>query len=195
MYKIAVINESELPARRGETKKKDANIDILKSAVYKDIESATYKHTEGNQKIDEKIANERSADTAEGFDANIVSRHVAFRDAELRRHLRFALKNEDEGTTTSNDRVPLEEAKFEYHLSVPESFNDSTRDAVAQYIHRYLLWGALCDWYGQFGMLQQSAFYESKLPGLLSEIKNLLRSENYLKKPMQPFGPAYRFEK
>lgn len=195
MGPILIINESDLPARRGEIKYKEANIDILKSAVYKDIEIVTHKNTEGNVMPDEVIRNERAADTSESVDGNLVSRSVAFRDAELRRKIRYALPDTQKAGTTSNDRIPLEESKFVYNLSVPESFKDETRDAVAQYFHRYLVWGALVDWYTHFGMLQQAAAYEKDLQGLLSEINSLLRTQNYVKRPMQPFGPAYRFEK
>lgn len=170
-----------------DTPKKDRLIEIYKSMVYEDIDSLTYKYAEASDIPEPKRNNAYSSDVKEGLDGHILARHVEYRDAKLRKILQSALAEEE--TETADDSLDAD-TKFTYNLCVPETFKDSMLKPLATYIHRYLVWGALFDWYGAGMGASQARVYQAELEGLESEITNGLRSGGRAKRPMQPFGPA-----
>lgn len=72
---------------------------------------------------------------------------------------------------------------------IPESMDDTVLRPLAEYIHRFLVFGALYDWYSQFGMAQ-AAVYGSQLDEIEAGLDDILRGGSIVKRPLQPFGPA-----
>ena len=178
---LAEIDTTEQP-------KKERLVRIFKNEVYKDIDLYTHKHIDGSALQDVRARNAISSDNAEDVDGAVIVRYVEFRDAQLRNKIQFALADMTRGY--ANDDITLEDGNvYRYNLLVPESFNDNTLRPLAEYIHRFLVWGALYDWYSQFGM-PQAAVYGSQLDELEDQITGLLRGPSIVKRPMQPFGPA-----
>ena len=124
------------------------------------------------------------------IDGHLAVRHLEFRDAKLRRRMANVLKNTDE-VLSANDRLNLG-ATFVYDLALPEQFRDSMIAPLKDYIHRYLVWGALYDWYGSSLGSNQSNFYKSELTELENAIVGLITLPNTAKRPLQPFGPAQK---
>lgn len=167
--------------------KKPRLVTIVKQEVYKDVELHSYKFGEA-QAQDPAVANTVSADTTERLDGATVARFVSFREAQLRVMLQKYLDERER--VKANDVLDLEGC-FIYTLSLPESFNDATLNPLAQYMHRFLVWGALYDWYSQMGM-QQAAVYGNELRSIENAINDILRTPSRAKTPLQPFGPAFR---
>lgn len=182
MKPIMIINDAP------EVQKKLRVVEVYKESVYKDIEHYTYKHVEGAAIQDPKVGNAMSADQSEDMDGAILARNVEFRDAQLRRKLRFALaKNLQE---YADDTLPLDNDKYRYAMLLPEVFNDSTLRALAEYIHRFLVFGAIYDWYLILGAQAQAAGYGTQLNEIEQTISDMLKEPTVTKKPLQPFGPA-----
>lgn len=172
-----------------EEARKTRKVEIYKNEVYKDIDLITYKHVEGNSLANPESRNAIAADNSEEMDGSVIARYVEFRDARLRRLVSFALVARPQ--EYSDDDLTLDDRKYRYWFSLPESFNDNLLEPLAEYFHRFLVWGALYDWYSQFGM-PQAAVYGKDLEDLEADIKNTLRTPSIAKRPMQPFGPAYK---
>jgi len=180
---VVIVDDPEAPV------KKPRLIEIYKNNVYKDIELYTYKHVDGSGLQDIKVRDAVAADNAENMDGMILARNVEFRDAQLRRKLRFALEKESIGY--ADDEITLNDNKYKYKFLLPETFSDNALRALAEFIHRFLVWGALYDWYAQFGM-QQASVYASQLRDIEAAIEGLLKGPSMVKRPLQPFGPAQK---
>lgn len=165
--------------------RKSRTIEIYKNEVFKDIDLYTHKHVDAREDMGAQSANAVSSDNAENVDGAVIARYVEFRDAQLRTKIQFALA--DISDEYADDDITLEKNKYTYHLVVPDGFNDNALRPLAEYIHRFLVWGALFDWYSQFGM-PQAAVYDTG--SLLDNIIGTLRGPSIVKRPMQPFGPA-----
>jgi len=124
------------------------------------------------------------------IDGHLAVRHLEFRDAKLRRRMSLVLKNTDE-IINANDKLNLG-ATFVYDLVLPEEFKDSMIGPLKDYIHRYLVWGALYDWYGSSLGSNQANFYKGELTELENAIVGLITLPNMAKRPLQPFGPAQK---
>ena len=164
---------------------KHRRIVIFKQEVYKDVELHTFKYTEAGD-VEGKVENAISADATEDIDGAVIARLVKFRDAELRRHIQAYLSKEI--SHTEDDTLDLNEV-FVYHLELEEEFLDSMLDVLAEYFHRFLVWGALYDWYYQMG-LAQAKVYGAELANIKEAINGMVRTPSYAKRPLQPFGPA-----
>ena len=167
--------------------KKRRHITIVKQEVYKDVELHSYKFSEAQAQGPEQ-ANTVSADTTERLDGATIARFVAFREAQLCVLMQTCL--EDAETVQADDVLDAEGA-FEYHLVLNEDFKDATLSPLAQYMHRYLVWGALYDWYAQMGM-QQAGTYAAELGKIEDAINGIIRTPSRAKTPLQPFGPAHK---
>ena len=187
-------------ASEHETEQKTRVIEIIKSEVYKDIDLFTHKHVDGNDTFSSPYSrsqilfspqtqNARSSDTSEAVDGAVIARYVEFRDAEMRAFLSFALRPDLE-IEYANDDINLQQSKYRYVLTLPDGFNDNTMRPLAEYMHRFLVFGALYDWYTQFGMTQQAAAYGAQLDSLEDSIVSALQGPSIVKRPLQPFGPA-----
>lgn len=174
-----------------ETADKVRTVEIYKGEVYKDVELHTFKKVDASPVQDPVIRNAVSADNAEHTDGSVISRSVEFYDAKLRAKLRFAIAPNE--TDYADDDISQEDHMYRYRFNVPEDFNDSTLRAVAEYIHRFLVWGALYDWYMLMGDFGQARAYREQMDSLADKIASLLRGRSIAKRPMQPFGPAKPF--
>jgi len=162
-------------------------ITIHKSLVYEDIDRFTYKHVEGSGSPDPKQRNAVSSDTSEHLDGAVIERYTEFRHARLCKLLQHSLESEE--STTADDKAPSQQPSFIYTLNIPKETKEALRRPLAEYIHRFLVWGVLYDWYSQFG-LTQAGVYAQELGMLEEEIDSITRGPSIEKRPMQPFGPA-----
>lgn len=182
--RFKIVLPEELPSTRG---KKLRFVRINKADVYRDIDLFTHKTVDGSGVQDPQVRNAVSSDVAEGVDGAVIARHVQFRDAQLRRRIGFALT--DKWQEVADDSLTLDEQHFHYRLAVDEKFNDNLLRPLAEYIHRFLVFGALYDWYSKFDMAQ-AKYYGSQIEGLEDDIASLLYGTSIVKRPLQPFGPA-----
>ena len=183
MTPILIIDDSPV------FEKKERTVTIYKQKVYEDIDALSYKYAEARPTLHPQESNATASDTAERLDGHVIARHVEFREAQLRRFMHFALKEEE--ATSANDLMILDEA-FVFNLSLPVQFKDALLDPLKDYIHRFLVWGALFDWFGaSLGNAQANA-YKKDLDDIKNEIINMLRVPGVAKRPMQPFGPAHK---
>lgn len=183
MEPIVIINNTE-PV------KKSRLVEIYKNNVFKDIDLRTYKNAEANPDREVRANNAIASDVSEDMDGSVVARFVELRDAELRKRLQHSLAPTD--TEYATDEITLEDNKYRYQFVVTESFKDNTLRSLAEHIHWYLVYGALYDWYGEMGMMQQAGFYQSKMDTFENSIDSLLRGPSIAKRPLQPFGPAQK---
>jgi hypothetical protein len=174
----------ELPDNGG---KKRRYVRISKAEVYKDIDLFTHKTVDGSGNPDPQVRNAVSSDITESVDGAVLARHVQFRDAQLRRRLAFALVEIEQ--EAADDTLPIDDNHFHYCFLVDDKFKDALLRPLAEYIHRFLVFGALFDWYSKFDMAQ-AKYYGSQIDGLEDEIASLLYGTSIYKRPLQPFGPA-----
>lgn len=163
-------------------------VTVYKNEVYKDIDLYTHKHVDASDNQNQQARNAISSDSSEDVDSAVIARYVAFRDAKLRTKIQFALS--DKVQVHAADPITLEDGRFVYNLALSEDFNDNALKPLAQFFHRFLVFGALYDWYSQFGMDRPAVFYGSQLEDLEETIASTLRGPSVVKRPMQPFGPA-----
>ena len=178
---VLIVNEPPDPP------KKLRKVEVFKNEVYKDIDLYTHKHVDAREDMGIRSGNAVSSDVTEKVDGAVISRYVEFRDAQLRAKVQFALVDRVQEHAT--DEISLDDNMYRYWFELPEEFDDNALRPLAEYIHRFLVWGALYDWYSQFGMAQATV-YGSRLNELEEQIKSLLRGKNIVKRPLQPFGPA-----
>lgn len=171
--------------------RKIRHIDIFKNEVYKDIDLFTHKHVDSREDLGARAANAISSDNSEKVDGAIMARLVDFRDSELRVAMQSCLVDVEDVHATDN--IEIGSGAFVYWLNVYDEFNDNTLRPLAQYIHRYLVWGALFDWYSQIGSAQAER-YGREVEKILDNIESILRGPSIVKRPMQPFGPAQKME-
>ena len=187
MRSSVVLAEFNEPVQ--ETKLRD--VAVLKDQVFKDIDLLTHKHVDGSAQQDNRIRNAVSSDFSEDVDGAVLARYVEFRDARLRAKVSFALSDLYQEKAT--DRLTLDVPAYYYYFTVPVKFNDNHLRPIAEYIHRFLVYGALYDWYSQFeNHSREAAYYGSQADALEDEISSLLRGPSVAPRPLQPFGPAQR---
>lgn len=167
---------------------KERTVTVYKNEVYKDIDLYTHKHVDASESQNQQARNAVSSDSSEDVDSAVIARYVAFRDAYLRSKIQFALS--DKVQVHAADPITLEDNRFIYDLALPMAFNDNTLRPLAEFFHRFLVFGALYDWYSQFGMAQQASYYARQMDSLEETINSALRGSSVVKRPMQPFGPA-----
>lgn len=171
------------------TDRKQRTIVIVREEVYRDIDSLTYKYAQASTTPSPKVENAISSDSTERLDGRLLGRNVEFRDAKLRELVAAYLDDSVEIMVAGNALVG-EDPKIVYNLYLPVTFKDALLKSLATYIHRYLVWGALFDWYGAGMGSNQAAFYQRELEDLERDITNKINAVNVVKRPMQPFGPA-----
>lgn len=178
-------------ASEHEGEKKTRVIDIIKAEVFKDIDLYTHKHVDAHEDMGKRSANAVSSDSMEDVDGAVIARYVEFRNAQLRHRIQLALA-ETVGEYAT-DELTVDNEKYVYSLRVPDEFNDNALRPLAEYMHRFLVFGALYDWYGQFGM-GMADFYGRQLKEMENLISDTLRGPSIVKRPLQPFGPAYKIK-
>ena len=176
------------PPQGPEPKLKARTINILKQNVYDNIDRITQKRSDISDIADVKIKDAISSDTSESLDGAVISEHVEFRDAKLRKRLQLVLEPEE--VLAVDDTIEAKKESFCYRLNLPESISDNILKPLARAIHRYLVYGALFDWYSDLGLLQQASVYEATLKDIEEEIVGALKGPSIAKRPAQPFGPA-----
>jgi hypothetical protein len=174
-----------------EAAKKARTILIYKSEVFKDIDLYTHKHVDAREDMGPRSSNAVSSDTSETVDHAVIDRYVKFRDSQLRVKMQSVLLNpEAEG---ADDILPEDDNIFYYNLEVNDTVRDNVLNPLAEYIHRFLVFGALYDWYSMFGDLASQRLaqnYKQQADDAEDLISGILRGPSIAKRPMQPFGPA-----
>lgn len=169
--------------------KKEKTITIYKQNVYNEVDAKSYKYAESRPDMSPQQGNAVASDSSERLDGHVITRNVELRDAMLREKIDFALKD-DAVVTESNDKLTLEDS-FVYNLMLYPEFKDALVAPLTKFIHRYLVSGALLDWYTSIGDSQASV-YEKEVKTLENTIHNMLIGPVVRKRPLQPFGPAYK---
>lgn len=170
-----------------EPKTKRRSVRISKAEVFKDIDLYTHKTVDGSQLQDPRQRNAIQSDVSEGVDGAVLARHVEFRNAQLRARIQFALVDNEQ--VVANDELGLNDAYYFFHFEVTNDFKDIMLRPLAEYIHRFLVFGALYDWYAQFDM-NQAGYYGKMASDAQDEIGSILAGPAIVKRPLQPFGPA-----
>lgn len=173
------------------TTKKSRTIEIIKNEVFTHIDLHTYKFVDASGNPDVRTRNAISSDHAEEADGMIIGRNVEFWEAKLRRMIHGMLESVD--VVYANDELNITASKYVYNLSLPESFDDNLLEPMASYMHRFIAFGALYDWYTMIGNTQMAANYKAQLKEAEDAIKSMSRGGSIAARPMQPFGPSYKF--
>lgn len=160
-------------------------ITIQLKEIYKDIDAHTYKYAEVSTVPSPRAKNEMQSDTTTDLDGGLLSRNVEYRDAKLRSVISFAIADDTVLASATNERS--EDGNLLYNLILPLSFKDSLLHSIAVLIHRYLVYGALYDWYGAGLGVGQRTAYEDELKEIERELCNRLRATSVVKKPHNPF--------
>lgn len=161
-------------------------IKIRKEGIFKDIDTLTYKYAEASSVPSPQQRDVMSSDSTERPDGHLLARNVEFREAEVRRILRRFIEPE-ELTIIADDELQ-QNPYIEYHLIVSIKLKDELLKSVATYIHRYLVYGALYDWYAAGMGSNQSAVYAAELKQLEAQIGNILNCETIIIPPLNPWG-------
>lgn len=164
---------------------KDRTITLYKSELIQDVNQLTYKYGAKNIPTPNERA-EVQSDTQDPVDGTIIVRFMKYRDSKLRRFMRHALTEE---TREKADDVMVISEDYVYNLEVYEEYRDSVHEALAELMHKYIIWGTLADWYMHLGERQIASDLLSQIDEIESEITDILRSPSIVKRPMAPFGP------
>lgn len=124
------------------------------------------------------------------IDGHLAIRHLNYRDAKLRRLITFALKD-NTVVATGNDQMVLNDS-YVYNLELYDEFKDAMVQPLTEHIHRYLVWGALYDWYGSSIGDSQAKFYAGELKEIENAIIDFIVGPSVGQRPLQPFGPAQK---
>ena len=168
---------------------KERSIIISKADLLADIDSLTFKFGDGSDLVDGRRLNAFVSDSGEKLDSRLLERHIEYRDAQLRRLLQSAIA---ETESESADSAVDDGEAFTYDLSLSDSFRDSQLRPLALLMHRYLIWGALYDWYAAGLGAGQANVFASELSEIEQNINSTVRVPSRTKRPLQPFGPAKR---
>ncbi|MBR4404925.1 MAG: hypothetical protein IKW84_08955 [Bacteroidaceae bacterium] len=169
-----------------QTENKERTIKIRKQGIYDDIDSLTYKYAEVSSVPSPQQRDAMSSDVKESLDGHLMARNVEFREAQVRKMLRRFIKAE-EVTVIADDDLQQNEY-IEYHLIVPTILKDELLKSVATYIHRYIVYGALYDWYAAGMGSKQSAVYAAELDQIEAEINNAMIPDTTIIPPLNPWG-------
>ena len=158
---------------------KERVVTIYKQKLYEDIDSESYKFTESRPEQPAQQGNAIASDTAEKLDGHIIARLVENCDARLRRRLKTYLKNDT--TVSEADNELVLDAALGYTFILSTEFPDTMLEPLKNYIHHYLVWGALSEWYGAGLGSEQANWFsrtlketEDAIIGLASQIDGLL---------------------
>lgn len=161
-------------------------IKIRRKGIYDDIDSLTYKYAEAAGVESVQLRDAMSSDSTERPDGHLLARNVEYREAQIRKILRRYLEPQ-ELLIIADDELQ-QNPYIEYHLIVPMNLKDELLKTVTTYIHRYLVWGALYDWYAAGMGSKQSAVYAAELEELEAEINNTMIPDTIIIPPLNPWG-------
>lgn len=169
--------------------RKDRTINIDATKVYYEIDAHTSKFVAGKG-MPVRQENSTASDSHANLDGDIIKRLVDYRDAKLRNVLEGFMSENDE--IISADNTVTQSGGYSYILSFPLDFKDALLRPLATFIHKYLVWGTLFDWYTQLGLNDEAVMYGRQLEDIENEIERIVNTAGYEKIPLQPFGPAYK---
>lgn len=172
---------------------KTRTIRIIKANVYRDIDDLTYKYAEASDIPSPKVENAIQSDVTENLDGHIMARNVEYRDSKMRSCICNWIADADSDVLVVTDALKINESYIDYKLEIPATMKDSLLGNVASIIHRYLVYGALYDWYGAGMGHKQADSYAKELTNLENEVQGMLCAVGVVKRPLQPFGPKNKF--
>lgn len=109
-------------------------------------------------------------------DKGVQSRMLEERDARVRDILAFCLTD---GTDESD--------YLKYIIEVDEGMKSATRSSLSVTLRKYLTEGVLLDWYTRHGI--PTILTPEGIEALETKLVCMVR-QGYIKRPLQPFGPA-----
>lgn len=169
--------------------RKYRKIRIRTADVYKDIDSLTYKYAEASTVESPRVTDAMQSDAHDSLDGHIMARNVELRDARMRNHLRQWLKESDTEIIVEDSTLYANTSEYlEYELIVPLEVKDSMLRSVATFIHRYLVCGALYDWYGPGMGSRQAAVFAAEIDNLERDITKTLIPDTIIIPPLNPWG-------
>lgn len=168
--------------------KKPRRIKLHKGPMEQEINAHTYKYVEAGQIPTPQQQNAISSDTDEVLDGSVISRLMDYRDSQLRLLIKGAMKKVE---ILEVDNLQYLAPIYVYDLELSLEFNDAGLKALANLMHKYIVWGVLFDWYSQLGLAEANV-YGSQLADIEAAIKSDIYPAGYAKRPMQPFGPAHK---
>lgn len=163
---------------------KTRRIILHKDQLLYDIEALAYKFAEASG-LEGKPKNTIAADHNETIDGRLLGRMMDARNAKLRHRLQFALTSETQEVACDN---PSTDSEFVFDLILSDSLRDDLVELAKTYMHDYIVFGVLVDWYRRHG-LQTIAVDAGEVALLEDNIVSVLRGPSSMKKPLQPFGP------
>ena len=164
---------------------------IVEKSIIEEVAAITRKYNDASERRKDVVLHSTiAADHNGSVDTGLISRRIKNWYAKLRSELLFCLFRESDiqtGTIPTRSYTTLD---LLMHFC-PE-FDELLLPNVTTLVHEYLVNGALYEWYEKAGS-QQAVVYGAKLQGMQEEIVSILRGPSIVKRPMQPFGPAYQF--
>lgn len=166
---------------------KKIKITIIKQNVLDAIDALSFKRVDGvlSGQTDQ-AKNALSSDSEEALDKALLNRYMEGRDGELRARLAFCINSEDDGELEVTN-APSTEASFVYSLNAPDHFNKEVLKALAEKINNFFIDATAYDWYSRQGV--EYSVGPAELDRMLTDIAVSLRKP-FVKRPLQPFGPA-----
>ena len=128
--------------------KKPRRIKLHKGPMEQEINAHTYKYVEAGQIPTPQQQNAISSDTDEVLDGSVISRLMDYRDSQLRLLIKGAMKKVE---ILEVDNLQYLAPIYVYDLELSLEFNDAGLKALANLMHKYIVWGVLFDWYSQLG--------------------------------------------
>lgn len=168
---------------------KRATITIRKQYVLADIDSLTYKRTDGVMSDQtDQFKNAVASDSEEELDKMLLHRFMEDRDAQIRARIAFCLVQDEVEELSATNDPRVSEPDFTYRINVPDHFTNDTVNALSRRIHQYLVDGSTYDWYSKQGLSYSVS--SEQLDQMLTDIGVSLRKP-FVKRPLQPFGPRF----
>lgn len=161
-------------------------IKISRKYIYEDIDTYTYKYAEASSIPEPQQRDAISSDSHERPDGHMLARNVEYREAQVRTLLKRFIESENQ-VIIADDEL-RQNPYIIFKLIVPDELKDEMLKSVATYIHNYLVFGALFDWYGKGMGSKQAAAYAAELEDIETNITNIMVCETVIIPPLNPWG-------
>lgn len=120
-------------------------------------------------------------------DKEIIDNMVSLRMVQLTKKLRFAHAGFTKKNVTDQQNNTQTEA-YDLSLSLSDGFKSEMLPSVITLVENYLAKGVSFDWFKKKGIVTATVD-ENEVLMIEDDIISFLRTPNYLKAPLQPFGP------
>lgn len=118
------------------------------------------------------------------LDRNLILRLIDRREADLRMIL-MPYEEDDDSVSENNELNATSNGTFIFALTMPDTWKNSLIKPLTAYMHRYLVWGVLFDYYSTVAP-ELAASYDT-LQTERDVITALSKRITAVKAPLQPF--------